>query len=52
MKSLTQIDETISHLRILEKLEVGMGAVYKAENTPPLLRHPEILAWRRSIRSI
>jgi hypothetical protein len=40
MKSSTQIGETVSHLRILEKLDVGMGAVYKA----PALRHPEILA--------
>jgi hypothetical protein len=34
VKPSTQIGETVSHLSILEKLGVGMGAVYKAEDTP------------------
>jgi hypothetical protein len=44
VKPSTQIGETVSHLSILEKLGVGMGALYKAEDTPPLLRHTEIPA--------
>jgi hypothetical protein len=30
----TEIGEPVSHLSILEKLRVGMGAVYKAEDIP------------------
>jgi hypothetical protein len=47
MQSLTQIGETASNLSILEILDVGMSAVYEAGDVSPLLRHPEILTWRR-----
>jgi hypothetical protein len=52
MKSSTQTGEAVFHLHILEKLDVRMDAVYKAEDTSPLFRQPEILAWRCSISSI
>jgi hypothetical protein len=41
VKPPAQIGETVSHLSILEKLGVGMGAVNNAEDTFPLLHHTE-----------